>query len=143
MEFTKALIKGKLIKRYKRFFADIKLDKGIVIAHCPNTGSMLGLLREGSKVWLTKSNNPNRKLKPYKNIDINVIKSYLKTCPLSDTIFFVNTEKKIEQIGSSHPLQRFGKPQDIASLACFLTSEDASWITGQVIAVDGGKSNLL
>jgi len=40
MKFTKSLIKGKFIKRYKRFFADIKLDKEIVTAHCPNTGSM-------------------------------------------------------------------------------------------------------
>ena len=44
MEFTKALIKGKLIKRYKRFFAEVKLNKEVVIAHCPNTGSMKGLL---------------------------------------------------------------------------------------------------
>ena len=63
MEFTKSLIKGKLIKRYKRFFTDIKVGKKIVTAHCPNTGSMLGLLNEGNKVWLTKSENPNRKLK--------------------------------------------------------------------------------
>ena len=42
MEFTRSLIKGKLIKRYKRFFADIKLNNEIVTAHCPNTGSKKG-----------------------------------------------------------------------------------------------------
>tara|TARA_Y100001970_G_scaffold257655_1_gene336543 strand:- start:1557 stop:2255 length:699 start_codon:yes stop_codon:yes gene_type:complete len=63
MEFTKSLIKGKLIKRYKRFFADVKLDKEIVTAHCPNTGSMKGLLDEGNEVFLLKNNNPKRKLK--------------------------------------------------------------------------------
>ena len=63
MEFTKALIKGKLIKRYKRFFADVKLDKEIVTAHCPNTGSMTGLLDEGNKVFISKNNDPKRKLK--------------------------------------------------------------------------------
>ena len=63
MEFTKSLIKGKLIKRYKRFFTDIKLNNEVVTAHCPNTGSMKGLLEEGNKVWLSKSNNPDRKLK--------------------------------------------------------------------------------
>jgi sugar fermentation stimulation protein A len=47
MEFSKPLVKGKLIKRYKRFFADIKISKEIVTAHCPNTGSMHGLLDEG------------------------------------------------------------------------------------------------
>ncbi|MFL2902023.1 MAG: DNA/RNA nuclease SfsA [Candidatus Pelagibacter sp.] len=63
MEFTKSLIKGKLIKRYKRFFADVKVDKQIVTAHCPNTGSMKGLLNEGNEVYLLPNNDPKRKLK--------------------------------------------------------------------------------
>jgi sugar fermentation stimulation protein A len=63
MNFENKLISGVLIKRYKRFFVDIKMNGETVVAHCPNTGSMLGLLKEGNKVWLTKSNNPNRKLK--------------------------------------------------------------------------------
>jgi len=63
MEFTKSLIKGKLIKRYKRFFADVKLDDGIVTAHCPNTGSMKGLLEEGNDVFILPNNDPKRKLK--------------------------------------------------------------------------------
>ena len=63
MEFTKSLIKGKLIKRYKRFFTDVKLAKGIVTAHCPNTGSMKGLLDEGNEVYLFPNNDPKRKLK--------------------------------------------------------------------------------
>tara|TARA_B100000575_G_scaffold254890_1_gene224316 strand:- start:706 stop:1404 length:699 start_codon:yes stop_codon:yes gene_type:complete len=63
MEFTKSLIKGKLIKRYKRFFVDVKLNKEIVTAHCPNTGSMKGLLKEGNEVYLQKHDDPKRKLK--------------------------------------------------------------------------------
>jgi len=63
MEFTKSLIKGKLVKRYKRFFADIKLNKEIVVAHCPNTGSMKGLLDENNEVFISKNNDPKRKLK--------------------------------------------------------------------------------
>ena len=63
MEFTKSLLKGKLIKRYKRFFVDVKLKKEIVTAHCPNTGSMKGLLDEGNEVFLLKNENPKRKLK--------------------------------------------------------------------------------
>jgi sugar fermentation stimulation protein A len=63
MEFTKALIKGKLIKRYKRFFTDIKIGKEIVTAHCPNTGSMKGLLDEGNEVYVSKNDDPKRKLK--------------------------------------------------------------------------------
>ena len=63
MKFTKSLIKGKLIKRYKRFFADVKLNKEVVTAHCPNTGSMMGLLDEGNDVFISKNDDPKRKLK--------------------------------------------------------------------------------
>ena len=63
MEYTKSLIKGKLIKRYKRFFVDVKLQKESVTAHCPNTGSMKGLLDEGNEVYLLSNNDPKRKLK--------------------------------------------------------------------------------
>ncbi len=63
MEFTKSLIKGKLIKRYKRFFVDVNIKKEIVTAHCPNTGSMKGLLDKDNEVYLLKNDNPKRKLK--------------------------------------------------------------------------------
>tara|TARA_B100000700_G_scaffold25074_1_gene24186 strand:- start:1548 stop:2234 length:687 start_codon:yes stop_codon:yes gene_type:complete len=63
MKFTSSLIKGKLIKRYKRFFVDIEVNNKIITAHCPNTGSMMGLIDEGNRVWLTKHNDHKRKLK--------------------------------------------------------------------------------
>ena len=63
MNFENKLIPGLLIKRYKRFFVDIKINNKILTAHCPNTGSMYGLLKKGNKVWISKSNNPHRKLK--------------------------------------------------------------------------------
>ena len=63
MNFKNKLISGLFLKRYKRFFVDIKINNQIVTAHCPNTGSMQGLLKKGNKVWLSKSNNPKRKLK--------------------------------------------------------------------------------
>ena len=63
MKFTNSLIKGKLLKRYKRFFADIKVNNNIVTAHCPNTGSMQGLLDQGNDVYLLKNDDPKRKLK--------------------------------------------------------------------------------
>ena len=63
MEFTKSLLKGKLIKRYKRFFADVKVNKSIITAHCPNTGSMMGLLNENNDAWVSKNDDPKRKLK--------------------------------------------------------------------------------
>ena len=63
MNFKNTLIPGEFIKRYKRFFADVKINNKIVTTHCPNTGSMIGLLKEGNKVWVSKVDNPNRKLK--------------------------------------------------------------------------------
>ncbi len=63
MKFTNSLIKGKLLKRYKRFFADIKVNNKIITAHCPNTGSMWGLLDKGNEVLVTEHNDPKRKLK--------------------------------------------------------------------------------
>ena len=63
MKFTNSLIKGKLLKRYKRFFADIKVNSKIITAHCPNTGSMQGLLDEGNEVLVTEHDDPKRKLK--------------------------------------------------------------------------------
>ena len=63
MEFTKPLLKGKLIKRYKRFFVDAIVDNKVVTAHCPNTGSMMGLLNKGNDVYLLEHGDPKRKLK--------------------------------------------------------------------------------
>lgn len=63
MKFTQPLIKARLLKRYKRFLADVELDTGeITTAHCANPGAMLGLKQEGQTVWLSKSDNPKRKL---------------------------------------------------------------------------------
>tara|TARA_B100000579_G_scaffold369006_1_gene330222 strand:+ start:19 stop:714 length:696 start_codon:yes stop_codon:yes gene_type:complete len=63
MNFENKLISGVFIKRYKRFFIDAQIKDKLVTAHCPNTGSMQGLLDKGNKIWLSESNNPNRKLK--------------------------------------------------------------------------------
>ena len=63
MKFKERLLQGTLIKRYKRFFVDINYINKIITAHCPNSGSMMGLLQIGNKVWFSVSNNPKRKLK--------------------------------------------------------------------------------
>jgi sugar fermentation stimulation protein A len=64
LEFESPLITGTLIARYKRFFADVRLDNGdVVTAHCPNTGSMLGCKEAGSRVWISPADNPERKLR--------------------------------------------------------------------------------
>ena len=63
MDFPTPLIEGTLIKRYKRFLSDIQLLSGeVVVAHCPNTGSMKRCQQDGARVWLSESDNPKRKL---------------------------------------------------------------------------------
>ena len=64
MKFEEELLPGRLVKRYKRFLADVELDDGrIITAHCANSGSMEGCQRAGSRVYLSRQDNPKRKLK--------------------------------------------------------------------------------
>ena len=64
MKFERTLIKGKLIKRYKRFLADIELENGkSVVAHCTNSGTMKSCLETGADVYLCPADNPNRRTK--------------------------------------------------------------------------------
>ena len=64
MQFDPVLEEGRLVKRYKRFFADIECaDGSIVTAHCANTGSMLNCMADGARVWFSRNDDPKRKLK--------------------------------------------------------------------------------
>ncbi|WNJ99630.1 DNA/RNA nuclease SfsA [Thalassospiraceae bacterium LMO-JJ14] len=64
MRFPDPLIRGRLIKRYKRFLTDVELEDGsVVVAHCANSGSMLSVNEPGAEVWLSPARNPDRKLK--------------------------------------------------------------------------------
>ena len=114
MEFTKSLIKGKLIKRYKRFFADVKLGKEIVTAHCPNTGSMKGLLEEGNDVYLLPNNDPKRKLK----YGLEIIKT-------RKNLVGVNTHmaNKIVQHGLENNLIKELKDNDLIKPEVFFNKE--------------------
>ncbi|MBY8976099.1 DNA/RNA nuclease SfsA [Rhodobacteraceae bacterium NNCM2] len=64
MKFTTPLIPGRLLRRYKRFLADIEMETGAQItAHCANPGAMLGVADPGSRVWVERNDDPKRKLK--------------------------------------------------------------------------------
>ncbi|MGA1770982.1 MAG: SDR family NAD(P)-dependent oxidoreductase [Flavobacteriaceae bacterium] len=74
------------------------------------------------------------------NIRVNAIAPSLVNTPLADK--FLNNETKLERAAERHPLQRVGTPEEIAALAAFLLSDDAAWITGQILTVDGGIGTL-
>ena len=64
MKFPDPLLRGRLVRRYKRFLSDVELDGGeLVTAHCANPGSMIGLTEPGAEVWLSPARNPARKLR--------------------------------------------------------------------------------
>ncbi|MGB3149042.1 MAG: SDR family oxidoreductase [Maribacter sp.] len=71
---------------------------------------------------------------------INVIAPSLVDTPLAGRL--LNNDKKREAMGERHPLKRVGKTEDIANIAVFLLSDKSSWMTGQVVGVDGGLSTL-
>jgi sugar fermentation stimulation protein A len=63
MRFEPALQPARLLKRYKRFLADIRTEDGEELCiHCPNTGSMLNCMEPGGRIWFSRSSDPKRKL---------------------------------------------------------------------------------
>lgn len=74
------------------------------------------------------------------NLRVNVIAPSLVDTPLASRL--LNNEKKQEKMAERHPLKRVGSSGDIARMAAFLISQDSSWMTGQVLGVDGGISTL-
>ena len=73
-------------------------------------------------------------------IRVNVIAPSLVNTPLANR--FLNNDIKIEKSANRHPLKRIGSASDIANLTDYLISDKSSWITGQIIAVDGGLSTI-
>ena len=99
MKFNNKLLQGTLIKRYKRFFADIKHKNKIITAHCPNPGSMIGLLGKGNKAWFSLSDNPNRKLKyTLEMIEVKNKKIGINTLITNKIVLEALNQKKIKSL---------------------------------------------
>ena len=71
---------------------------------------------------------------------VNVIAPSITNTPLADR--FLNNEAKMEKSAQRHPLKRVGEADDIAAMTRFLLSDDSSWMTGQILGLDGGMSTL-
>ena len=112
MNFENRLISGLFVKRYKRFFVDVKINNKIITTHCPNTGSMYGLLKKGNKVWVSKSNNPKRKLKyTLEIIQDNNSKVGVNTHSTNKIVYHAlqnNLIKEIDDILDIKPEIKFG-----------------------------------
>ena len=124
MKFKERLLQGTLIKRYKRFFADIKYKDKIITAHCPNSGSMMGLLDKGNKVWFSISNNPKRKLKyTLEIIEVKNEKVGINTLLTNKIVFEALSNKKIDTLIKFKNIKPEAKFSDKTRFDFFLSND--------------------
>ena len=123
MKFNKKLLQGTLIKRYKRFFVDIKYKDKIITAHCPNSGSMMGLLDKGNKVWFSKSNDPKRKLKyTLEIIEVENEKIGINTLLTNKIVFEALDNRKIKSLIKFKNIKREVRFSDKTRFDFFLSN---------------------
>lgn len=138
-------LKGKLIKRYKRFFADVQLDNGKqVTAHCPNTGSMMGLLDEGNVVYLSESDNEKRKLK-YTLEVIRVKKAHVgvNTHRANRIVEDAIIQNKIKSLGKKLKVQREVKYGENSRIDFLISNEKNEEIYVEVKNVTLSNQNKI
>ena len=100
MKFDTELVSGKLVKRYKRFLADIKLEDGsVVVAHCTNSGSMISCIEEGARVYLSPAADPKRKTRfTWEMIEINNTWVGINTSIPNQLVFEAVRDQEIPQL---------------------------------------------
>ena len=124
MKFKERLLQGALIKRYKRFFIDIKYKNKIITAHCPNSGSMMGLLDVGNTVWFSLSDNPKRKLKyTLEMIEVKNKKVGINTQLANKIVLEALKHKKINSLNKFNHIKTESKFSD-GTRFDFLLSND-------------------
>ena len=124
MKFKERLLQGALIKRYKRFFIDIKYKNKIITAHCPNSGSMMGLLDRGNKAWFSLSDNPKRKLKyTLEMIEVKNKKVGINTLLTNKIVLEALKHKKINSLNKFNHIKTESKFSD-GTRFDFLLSND-------------------
>ena len=127
MDFASALIEGVLIRRYKRFFADVQLPNGeIVVAHCANTGAMTGCAEPGFKVWLSPANNPKRKLQYTWELAQNSEQQWIgvNTANANRVVEEALQHNKVKELCQFNQVKREYKPENATSRFDFLLTQD-------------------
>ncbi len=124
--FSSKLIEGVLVKRYKRFFADIELlDGQVITAHCANTGSMRGVLSAGNKVWVSKSDDPKRKLSySWQSVEVDGIAIGINTHNPNKLVHEALVQRKIKALLSYNHIRSEVKYGEENSRIDFLLSDD-------------------
>ena len=144
MKFKKKLLQGALIKRYKRFFVDIKYQNITTTAHCPNTGSMMGLLNKGNSVWFSKSDNPKRKLKyTLEIVEVNKTLVGINTQLTNKIVLEALNKKRIKNLVKFYNIKTEAKFSDKARFdflisnnkeKCFLEVKNVTLVRNDKIA---------
>lgn len=126
MLFPSPLTPGRLIKRYKRFLADIETDDGIITAHCPNTGTMRSCSTPGSRVYLSRSTNPKRKY-PHtlEMVEDNQTWVGVNTARTNDLVAEAIFSGRIREFASVDRLRREVRVSDHSRLDLEVTSNGA------------------
>ena len=124
MKFKERLLQGTLVKRYKRFFADIKYKNKIITAHCPNSGSMMGLLDKDNKAWFSLSDKPNRKLKyTLEMIEVKNKKVGINTLLTNKIVLEALKHKKINSLNKFNHIKTESKFSDGTRFDFFLSND--------------------
>ena len=144
MKFKKKLLQGTLIKRYKRFFVDIKYQNITITAHCPNSGSMMGLLNKGNNVWFSKSDNPKRKLKyTLEIVEVNKTLVGINTQLTNKIVLEALNKKKIKNLVRFNNIKTEAKFSDKTRFdflisnnkeKCFLEVKNVTLVRNEKIA---------
>ena len=144
MRFPDPPIEGRLIKRYKRFFADVELASGeLVTAHCPNTGSLLGCDKHGARVWLRDSKDEIRKLRyTWQAIEIEGAWINVDTSLPNQVVFQAIAEGKVPALAGYAKIERevrYGEASRVDilltfknGLKCFVEVKNTTLILNQV-----------
>jgi len=107
LRYPRALVEGRLIRRYKRFLADVQLPTGVITAACPNTGSLMGCCEPGSRVWLSESDSATRKYRhTWEIVEVGRVMVGINTALPNNLVAEAIGEGVIGELAGYHSVRR-------------------------------------